>query len=138
MVPSLVYDSYVYGTMDNVSLPRAFLLIFYFGLYNNYAVCIRCIAILLNFHEILTLPYWFGLYLIFEQKSILSRCADLNRGPTPYHGVALPTELHRHLYLIDVLHIKRKCIGIQLYILFEPPRGLEPRTFALQKRCSTN
>ncbi len=24
-----------------------------------------------------------------------SRCADLNRGPTPYHGVALPAELQR-------------------------------------------
>lgn len=27
----------------------------------------------------------------------LSRCADLNRGPTPYHGVALPTELQRRV-----------------------------------------
>lgn len=27
----------------------------------------------------------------------LSRCADSNRGPTPYHGVALPTELQRQI-----------------------------------------
>ncbi len=27
----------------------------------------------------------------------MSRCADLNRGPTPYHGVALPTELQRQI-----------------------------------------
>ena len=26
---------------------------------------------------------------------IWSRCADSNRRPTPYHGVALPTELQR-------------------------------------------
>ncbi len=25
----------------------------------------------------------------------MSRCAELNRGPTPYHGVALPAELQR-------------------------------------------
>src|SRR3989339_484155 len=30
-----------------------------------------------------------------------SRCADSNRGPTPYHGVALPTELHRHFLTSD-------------------------------------
>ena len=28
----------------------------------------------------------------------ISRCADSNRGPTPYHGVALPTELQRHVH----------------------------------------
>jgi hypothetical protein len=26
----------------------------------------------------------------------MSRCADSDRGPTPYHGVALPAELQRH------------------------------------------
>ena len=30
-----------------------------------------------------------------KSEIILSRCADLNRGPTPYHGVALPAELQR-------------------------------------------
>ena len=27
----------------------------------------------------------------------LSRCPDLNRRPTPYHGVALPAELQRRV-----------------------------------------
>ncbi len=31
----------------------------------------------------------------FESSAILSRCPDLNRGPTVYETVALPTELHR-------------------------------------------
>jgi hypothetical protein len=29
-------------------------------------------------------------------KISVSRCPDLNRRPTPYHGVALPAELQRH------------------------------------------
>ena len=33
------------------------------------------------------------LYLFLQN---LSRCPDLNRGPTPYHGVALPAEVQRH------------------------------------------
>ena len=32
-----------------------------------------------------------------------SRCADLNRRPTPYHGVALPTELQRQIFSIYFL-----------------------------------
>ena len=31
----------------------------------------------------------------FGTHPYLSRCAELNRGPTPYHGVALPAELQR-------------------------------------------
>ena len=49
----------------------------------------------------------------------LSRWPDLNRRPTPYHGVALPTELQRQIKYP------------------EPPLGFEPRTFTLQKCCST-
>ena len=30
-----------------------------------------------------------------------SRCADLNRGPTPYHGVALPAELQRLIFYLQ-------------------------------------
>ena len=37
----------------------------------------------------------------------VSRCPDLNWGPTPYHGVALPTELHRHYFA--ALGVASKC-----------------------------
>ena len=33
----------------------------------------------------------------YQACFILSRCADSNRRPTPYHGVALPTELQRQI-----------------------------------------
>ncbi|KKS83161.1 MAG: hypothetical protein UV57_C0023G0027 [Parcubacteria group bacterium GW2011_GWD2_43_10] len=29
-------------------------------------------------------------------RHLWSRWPELNRRPTPYHGVALPAELHRH------------------------------------------
>lgn len=32
----------------------------------------------------------------------MSRCAGLNRGPLPYHGSALPTELQRQDNLIII------------------------------------
>ena len=58
----------------------------------------------------------------------MSRWPGLNWRPTPYHGVALP------LSYIGILRASQP----SLYPppIFEPPRGVEPRTSTLQKYCS--
>ena len=66
---------------------------------------------------------------------MMSRWPDLNRRPTPYHGVALPTELHRRSL---PLYCKSFTQKVQTRRSAEPPPGIEPGTFALQKRCSTS
>lgn len=38
----------------------------------------------------------------------MSRCAGLNRGPLPYHGSALPTELQRQNDLIIINSLSEK------------------------------
>ncbi len=70
----------------------------------------------------------------------MSQWPESNRRPTPYHGVALPAELH---WLICFFY--KELSGATSRIRTptcqaprsEPTRGLEPRTYALQKHCST-
>lgn len=52
----------------------------------------------------------------------MSRCADLNRGPTPYHGVALPTELQRHKIIIPNSHFSEVGSRPKLQIPLMPAR----------------
>ena len=46
-----------------------------------------------------------------------SRCAELNRGPTPYHGVALPTELQRQIQAFHNITKKTQKIKTASYRL---------------------
>ena len=43
---------------------------------------------------------------------MVSRCADLNRGPTPYHGVALPAELQRRVTKREIIRARQSGYGI--------------------------
>ena len=74
-----------------------------------------------------------------------SRCADSNRGPTPYHGVALPTELQRR-NAYNTKRVTYNAITLLYYVLhvtrfalheLEPTVRFELTTCCLQNSCST-
>lgn len=69
-----------------------------------------------------------------SQKQVLwSRDPDLNRGPTPYHGVALPAELSRQLAHRKTYHTSREG---DRELSIARPAGLEPVTFPVTGGCS--